>query len=89
MASLTGAALCHVDVYFAIVTAWIKSDIPSIGGRMVAIRKSSDTPAGIWRARREVKKAIKAQGWHPIGQAGYEALRRQIMNGQTMDWELQ
>jgi hypothetical protein len=40
------------------------------------------------RARREVRKAIKALGWHPIGHAGYEELRRRIMAGTTMDWDL-
>jgi len=40
------------------------------------------------RARRKVKKAIRAHGWHPIGHAGYEALRQRIMKAQTMDWDL-
>ncbi|MGH2533089.1 MAG: hypothetical protein ACRDJW_12390 [Thermomicrobiales bacterium] len=40
------------------------------------------------KARREVKKAIKANGWNPIGHAGYEVLRRQIMDGQMTDRDL-
>jgi hypothetical protein len=41
------------------------------------------------RARREVKKAIKAQGWNPIGHAGYEDLRRKTMDGDILDKGLQ
>lgn len=40
------------------------------------------------RARREVKKAIKANGWNPIGHAGYAELRRRIMNGEMLDKDL-
>jgi hypothetical protein len=32
------------------------------------------------RARREVRKVIKAYGPKPTGHAGYEALRQQVMN---------
>jgi hypothetical protein len=41
------------------------------------------------RARREVRKAIKAYGLNPIGHTGYEELRRQIMRGELLDKELQ
>jgi hypothetical protein len=41
------------------------------------------------RARREVKKAIKGHGWNPIGHAGYERLRQQIMDGEILDKDLQ
>ena len=40
------------------------------------------------RARREVRKAIKARGWNPIGHAGYAELRRQIMTGGFLDKDL-
>ncbi len=40
------------------------------------------------RARREVRKAIKAYGWHPIGHDGYEQLRQQIMDGTLLDKDL-
>jgi hypothetical protein len=40
------------------------------------------------RARREVRKAIKAHGWNPIGHAGYAELRRRIMNGELLDTDL-
>lgn len=40
------------------------------------------------KARREVKKAIKRYGWNPIGHAGYEELRRQIMNGDLLTNDL-
>jgi len=40
------------------------------------------------KARREVRKAIRAYGWNPIGRRGYEKLRQRIMNGQTLDHDL-
>jgi hypothetical protein len=40
------------------------------------------------RARREVKKAIKRYGWNPIGHAGYEDLRRKIMDSELFDRDL-
>lgn len=40
------------------------------------------------KARREVRKAIKSYGWHPIGHAGYEVLRQAIMDGQLTDRDL-
>lgn len=39
-------------------------------------------------ARREVRKAIKRFGWHPIGHRGYEQLRQQILAGQVLDNDL-
>lgn len=41
------------------------------------------------RARREVKKAIRSYGWNPIGHAGYQELRRRILNGEVLDKDLQ
>jgi len=40
------------------------------------------------KARREVRKAIRAYGWNPIGRHGYEQLRKQIMDGRTQDHDL-
>lgn len=40
------------------------------------------------RARREVKKVIKSYELNPIGHAGYEELRRQIMDGKLLDKDL-
>ncbi len=40
------------------------------------------------RARREVRKVIKQYGWHPIGHNGYTELRKRIMGGNTLDWDL-
>jgi hypothetical protein len=40
------------------------------------------------QARREVRKAIRAHGWHPIGHVGYAELRRRIMDGQVLDHDL-
>lgn len=40
------------------------------------------------KARREVRKAIKAYGWNPIGHIGYEELRQQIMSGVLLDKDL-
>ena len=41
------------------------------------------------KARREVRKTIKLYGWNPIGHAGYTELRRQIMDGEILDKDLQ
>ncbi|MGH2532362.1 MAG: hypothetical protein ACRDJW_08650 [Thermomicrobiales bacterium] len=40
------------------------------------------------KARREVRKAIRAYGWRPIGHAGYEELRQRIMAGRVLDNDL-
>lgn len=40
------------------------------------------------KARREVRKAIKAHGWNPIGHAGYQELRRRIMAGEMTSRDL-
>jgi hypothetical protein len=40
------------------------------------------------KARREVRKAIRAYGWNPIGHAGYEELRQKIMDGVLLDKDL-
>lgn len=40
------------------------------------------------KARREVRKAIKDYGWTPIGHAGYEELRQQIMDGRMLNHDL-
>ena len=40
------------------------------------------------KARREVRRAIRAYGWNPIGHAGYEALRQAIMDGNMTDHDL-
>ena len=40
------------------------------------------------RAHREVRKAIRAYGWNPIGRSGYDELRRHIMDGKMQDHEL-
>lgn len=40
------------------------------------------------KARREVRKAMRAYGFNPIGHAGYEEVRRRIMDGEVLDKEL-
>jgi hypothetical protein len=40
------------------------------------------------KARREVRQAIRANGWHPIGHRGDEELRRRIMDGEAIDHDL-
>lgn len=40
------------------------------------------------KARREVRKIIKAYGWTPIGYAGYTELRRKLMNGELLNHDL-
>lgn len=40
------------------------------------------------KARREVRKAMRARGWHAIGRQGYEELRRRIMDGKMLDHDL-
>ena len=55
------------------------------GGYQEVIR---NTGWNLAKARREVKKAIRAYGWNPIGRLGYEQLRSQIMAGQMQDHDL-
>lgn len=55
------------------------------GGYAEVVRR---TRWALPRARREVRKAIKRQGWNPIGNAGYEELRRRIMDGLMTDRDL-
>ena len=40
------------------------------------------------RARRGVRNVIRSYGWKPIGRAGYEELRRQIMAGELSNYDL-
>ncbi len=40
------------------------------------------------KARREVRIAIRAYDWNPIGRRGYEKLRRDIMDGKMLDNDL-
>jgi hypothetical protein len=40
------------------------------------------------KARREVRKAMHAYGWYPVGHKGYEELRQKILAGQVLDWDL-
>lgn len=40
------------------------------------------------KARREVRKMIRAYGWNPICHRGYEELRRRIMDGEVLDHDL-
>jgi hypothetical protein len=40
------------------------------------------------KARREVRKVIKAYGFKPIGPKGYAELRRHIMEDEILNWEL-
>jgi hypothetical protein len=40
------------------------------------------------RARREVRRAIKAYGLKPVGHRGYKELRQRIMNEELLDKEL-
>jgi len=47
-----------------------------------------NTGWNIAKARRAVRKAIRAYGWNPIGQSGYEELRQQIMDGKLLDNDL-
>jgi hypothetical protein len=42
----------------------------------------------IAKARREVRKTMKAYSWNPIGHAGYQELRRRILNGERLNHEL-
>ncbi len=55
------------------------------GGYHEVIRNTGWNPV---RARREVRKAIRAYGWHPIGRRGYEKLRQDIMDGRMLDHDL-
>ena len=40
------------------------------------------------RARREVQKAIRKQGWRPVGHEGYQHLRAKLLRGDEMDHDL-
>lgn len=40
------------------------------------------------KARREVRKSIRAHGWHPFGHAGYETLRKKILSDQLTNHDL-
>ena len=40
------------------------------------------------KARREVRKGMRAYGWNPIGRSGYDELRRHIMDGKMQDHDL-
>lgn len=57
----------------------------AVGGYDLVMR---ETGWNLPKARREVRKAMRRDGWHPMGHRGYEALRRQIMAGQVLDNEL-
>lgn len=57
----------------------------AVGGYGLVMR---ETGWNLPKARREVRKAIRAYGWRPIGHRGYEALRAQIMAGRVLDNEL-
>lgn len=56
-----------------------------LGGYQEVIRNADWNRA---KARREVRKAIRAYGWNPIGRRGYEKLRQDIMDGRMLDHEL-
>lgn len=60
-------------------------DWRAYGGYPEVVRQTGWT---LPQARREVRKAIRAYGWHPIGHRGYQKLRRQIMAGGALDNEL-
>ena len=55
------------------------------GGYTEVIR---NTGWSLPKARREVRKAIRANDWNPIGHRGYQELRRRIMDGEMLDHEL-
>lgn len=40
------------------------------------------------QARREVRRTIRRYGWKPIGNAGYEELKRRIRENRALDHEL-
>ncbi|MGI8486684.1 MAG: hypothetical protein ACR2OU_20800 [Thermomicrobiales bacterium] len=55
------------------------------GGYLEVIRQ---TGWNLPKARREVRKAMRFYGLHPIGHRGYNDVRRRIMNGEVLDNEL-
>lgn len=55
------------------------------GGYREVIRQ---TGWNLPKARREVRKAMRVYGFHPIGHRGYAEVRRQIMDGEVLDHEL-
>ena len=58
------------------------------GGYAEVVRQ---TGWNLSKARREVRKAIREYGWHPIGHAGhagYAELRRKLMAGEMFNHEL-
>lgn len=55
------------------------------GGYQEVIRNTGWKQA---KVRREVRKAIRAYGWNPIGRRGYEKLRKDIMDGRMLDRDL-
>jgi hypothetical protein len=55
------------------------------GGYAEVVRQSGWT---LPKARREVRKAIKQQGWNPIGHTGYQELRRRLMSGDHLEHDL-
>ncbi len=57
----------------------------AFGGYDEVIRQTGWNAA---KARREVKKVIRAYGWNPIGRRGYEKLRNDIMAGRMLDHDL-
>lgn len=40
------------------------------------------------KARREVRKVIRAYGWNPIGRQGFDASRRRVMADNVFDHNL-
>jgi hypothetical protein len=58
---------------------WAYGDYPEV------IRRTGWSPP---RARREVRKAIKSLGLHPLGHRGYLELRRRIMAGELFSNDL-
>ncbi len=77
--SLKGVLWTSVDPLSHPLDWWASGGYPEV---------TRQTAWSLARSRREVKKAIKANGWNPIGPAGYENLRQRIMDGQVMDKDL-
>jgi len=55
------------------------------GGYQEVIRH---TGWNLAKARREVRRTIRAYGWNPIGRRGYEQLRQDIMDDRMLDHDL-
>jgi hypothetical protein len=55
------------------------------GGYAEVVRQTGWT---LPKARREVRKAIHAQGWNPVGHKGYRDLRDHLLRGNHLDHEL-